>query len=130
MAPPMRTIFVPSTMMMVSRKSWPFPSKIVVAFRTMGRSCPIARRNESAVASVAARRTTEITNRDVLGMEILLGLLDEKPHSRAASYRWASFLATEADARTDLVSITSPLRRTARRKLILCVLDLAGLDFR
>src|SRR6266700_1621042 len=111
----MRTIFVPSTMLMVSRRSWPFPSRTVVAFRTMGRSCPIARRIGSPVATVAAKRTTEITNRDVLGMEILLELLDEKPHSRAASYRRPSFLATEADARTDLVSIARPLRRTARR---------------
>src|SRR6266849_6595201 len=114
----MRTIDVPSTMMMVSRRSWPFPSRTVEAFRAMGRSCPIARRIESPDASVAAKRTTEITNRDVLGMEFLLGLLDEKPHSRAASYRWASFLATEVDACTDLVSITRPLRRAARRKLI------------
>src|SRR6266702_5356644 len=114
----MRVIFVPSTTMVVFRTTCPFPSRTVAAFNTMGRSCPIARRIESPDASVAAKRTTEITNRDVLGMEFLLGLLDEKPHSRAASYRRPSFLATEADACTDLVSITSPLRRTARRKLM------------
>jgi len=51
-------------------------------------------------------------------MEFLLGLLDEKPHSRAASYRRLSFLATEADARTDLVSVMTPPRSAARRKLI------------
>ncbi|HEX9456019.1 MAG TPA: hypothetical protein VF935_00230 [Candidatus Acidoferrum sp.] len=67
---------------------------------------------------MAAERTTEITNRDVLGMEILLELLDEKPHSRAASYRRPSFLATEADARTDLVSVMTLPRSAARRKLI------------
>src|SRR6266487_3260164 len=126
----MRTIFVLSTTMMVFRRTCPFPSRTVVAFRTMGCSCPIAGRIERDVASVAAKRTTEITNRDFLGMEILLEFVDEKPHSRAASYRRPSFLATEADARTDLVSITSPLRRTARRKLMVCVLSLAGLDFR
>jgi len=49
-------------------------------------------------------------------MEILLELLDEKPHSRAASYRRASFLATEAEACTDLVSMRPP-RNAARRKL-------------
>jgi hypothetical protein len=67
---------------------------------------------------VAAKRTTEITNREVLGMEFLLELLDEKPHSRVASYRRLSFLATEADARTDLVSVMTPPRSAARRKLI------------
>src|ERR1700730_6430539 len=39
-APPRRTIFDPSTTMIVSRRIWPLPSSTVAALSTTGRLCP------------------------------------------------------------------------------------------
>src|SRR5678809_253954 len=60
----MRAILPPSTTMMVLRRIWPLPSRIVAAFKTMGCSWPLA----TFVRSGAAKRKTAKTNRKDLGI--------------------------------------------------------------